>query len=149
MTIDQLIGKIEKLRSLLERTPNKLLITPTRGLESIVKERIFINGIGSDSKVIGTGYSNRWKAARESKGLQTKYVDLKFTGSLRKNLTTRVEDSATVVMTIDSDFDYNEKAIYQEKFRKMSIFALSDKETKTLGEFVEMVLDFQIEKALA
>lgn len=149
MTIDQAISKINNLDNFLQNTPNKLILTPTRGVESLVKERIFLKGINSDSEPIGFGYSKRWAAARTAKKLQIDYVDLKFTGSLRKSLTTKVEDVDTVVMMIDDDFNYKEKALEQEQLRQMDIFALTDKEVEALTDFVEQNFNLQIDKFFA
>ncbi len=148
MTIEQAISKLEKLTTFLDQTPNKLVLTPTRGVESLVKERIFLKGINSDSEEIGFGYSKRWAEARKGKGLQTDYVDLKFTGSLRKSLTTKVDDANTVVMMIDNDFNYQEKAKEQERLRQMDIFALTEGEVNVLTDFVEQNFNLQIDKFL-
>lgn len=148
MTIEQAISKLEKLTTFLDQTPNKLVLTPTRGVESLVKERIFLKGINSDSEEIGFGYSKRWAEARKAKGLQTDYVDLKFTGSLRKSLTTKVDGANTVVMMIDNDFNYQEKAKEQERLRQMDIFALTEGEVNVLTDFVEQNFNLQIDKFL-
>jgi hypothetical protein len=148
MTIKQAIGKLGRLQSLLATQSNKILLTPTKSIERVMKERIFINGINSDENPIGIGYSKRWAAARKSKGLQTNFVDMKFTGSLRKNLTTKVASSNGVAIMIDNDFDYKEKALKQENLREFYIFSATSDEVDKLEKFVEKALEFQIDKLL-
>lgn len=146
MTIQQTINKIKKLDTLLATQANKILLTPTRGLEGIMKERIFIFGINSDDNPIGIGYSKLWGDIRKKRGLQTDFVDLKFSGRLRKNMTTKVADKDTVVIMIDNDFDYKNKAVKQEDMREFYIFKPTEDEAVILEDFVEKALEFQIEK---
>jgi hypothetical protein len=146
MTIQQTINKIKKLDTLLATQANKILLTPTRGLEGIMKERIFIFGINSDDNPIGIGYSKLWGYIRQKKGLQTDFVDMKFSGRLKKNMTTKVADKDTVVIMIDNDFDYKNKAIKQEDLREFYIFKPTEDEASVLEGFVEKALEFQIEK---
>ena len=148
MTINQAISKLGKLSSFLAKEPNKLLLTPTRAMEGIMKERIFLEGLNSDSNPIGIGYSKLWGDIRRKKGLQTDFVDLKFSGRLRKNMTTKVADSKTVAIVIDNDFDYKNKAMKQEDFREFYIFKPTESEADTLEEYVSITLEFQIDKIL-
>jgi len=148
MTIDQAIGKIKKLDNLLSKEVNKILFSPTRGLEGIMKERIFLEGLNSDNNPIGVGYSERWGSVRSKKGLQTNFVDLKFSGRLRKSMKTKIADSNSVAIVIDNDFDYNEKAMKQEDLREFYIFKPTEDEIDILEVFIGKALDIQIEKIL-
>jgi hypothetical protein len=148
MTIQQAINKLGKLEGLLANEANKILLTPTRGMEGIMKERIFLKGLNSDSNPIGVGYSALWKGIREKKGLQTGFVDLKFSGRLRKSMTTKVVDANSVAITIDNDFDYKEKAMKQEDLREFYIFKPTEAEVEVLENFVVNTLAFQIDKIL-
>ena len=149
MTIDQAIGKIKRLDNLLSKEANKILFSPTRGLEGIMKERIFLEGLNSDSMSIGGGYSKRWGKKRVKKGLQIDFVDLKFSGRLRKSMTTKRADANTSVIVIDNDEDYEDKAVKQEELRRFYIFRPTDEELDILEVFVGKALDIQIDKILA
>jgi hypothetical protein len=149
MTINQAIGKLKRLDNLLSKEANKILFSPTRGLEGIMKERIFLEGLNSDTNPIGVGYSKRWGKARTKKGLQTDFVDLKFSGRLRKSMTTKRADANTSVIVIDNDTDYEDKAVKQEDLRGFYIFRPTDDEVDILEVFVGKALDIQIDKILA
>jgi hypothetical protein len=149
MTIDQAILKLGKLEALLTNEANKILLTPTRGVEGVMKERIFLKGLNSDENPIGIGYSALWGDIRKKKGLQTDFVDLKFSGRLRKSMTTKVADKDSVVIMIDNDFDYKEKALKQEDLREFYIFRPTDDEVDVLEVFVGKALDIQIDKIFA
>jgi hypothetical protein len=149
MTIDQAIGKIKRLDNLLSKEANKILFSPTRGLEGIMKERIFLEGLNSDSNPIGVGYSKRWGKKRVKKGLQIDFVDLKFSGRLRNSMTTKRADANTSVIVIDNDEDYEKKALKQEDLRRFYIFRPTDEELDILEVFVGKALDIQIDKILA
>ena len=148
MTIQQAINKLGKLEGLLANEANKILLTPTRGMEGIMKERIFLKGLNSDENPIGIGYSALWGDIRKKKGLQTDFVDLKFSGRLRKSMTTKVVDANSVAITIDNDFDYKEKAMKQEDLREFYIFKPTEAEVEVLENFVVNTLAFQIDKIL-
>jgi hypothetical protein len=149
MTIDQAIGKIKSLDNLLSKEANKILFSPTKGLEGIMKERIFLEGLNSDSNPIGVGYSKRWGKKRVKKGLQIDFVDLKFSGRLRESMTTKRADANTSVIIIDNDEDYEKKALKQEDLRRFYIFRPTDEELDILEVFVGKALDIQIDKILA
>ncbi len=146
MNIQQAIGKIQKLDTLLSKEANKILFSPTKGLEGIMKERIFLQGLNSDENPIGIGYSKRWGNVRTKKGLQTDFVDMKFSGRLRKSMTTKRADENTSVIVIDNDFDYKEKALKQEDLREFYIFRPTNDEVDILEVFVDKALAIQIEK---
>lgn len=148
MTIKQAINKLKKLENFLDKQPNKLLLTPTRAVEGIMKERIFLQGLNSDSNPIGIGYSQLWGDIRKKKGLQTDFVDLKFSGRLRKNMTTKVVDSNTVAIVINNDFDYKNKAMKQEDMREFYIFKPTESEADILENYVSITLEFQIDTIL-
>lgn len=148
MTIKQAINKLKKLENFLDKQPNKLLLTPTRAVEGIMKERIFLQGLNSDSNPIGIGYSQLWGEVRKKKGLQTDFVDLKFSGRLRKNMTTKVVDSNTVAIVINNDFDYKNKAMKQEDMREFYIFKPTESEADILENYVSITLEFQIDTIL-
>jgi hypothetical protein len=114
-----------------------------------MKERIFLKGLNSDENPIGIGYSALWGDIRKKKGLQTDFVDLKFSGRLRKSMTTKVADKDSVVIMIDNDFDYKEKALKQEDLREFYIFRPTDDEVDVLEVFVGKALDIQIDKIFA
>jgi hypothetical protein len=149
MTIDQAILKLGKLENLLSKEANKILFSPTKGLEGIMKERIFLEGLNSEESPIGTGYSKRWGKVRTKKGLQTDFVDLKFSGRLRKSMTTKRADANTSVIVIDNDTDYQDKALKQEDLRGFYIFRPTDDEVDVLEVFVGKALDIQIDKIFA
>ena len=113
-----------------------------------MKERIFLQGLNSDSNPIGIGYSQLWGDIRKKKGLQTDFVDLKFSGRLRKNMTTKVADSNSVAIVIDNDFDYKNKAMKQEDMREFYIFKPTESEVDTLETYVSITLEFQIDTIL-
>lgn len=75
----------EKLINDLEN--NKCVEVAAIALLEEMKRRIFVDGYNASESEIGSYVSDWYKRERQKRGLQTGYVDLKFTGKLEKDFT--------------------------------------------------------------
>lgn len=143
MTIQQAIGKIEKLNSSLGLIGGSILLKATKRMEREYKERVFIKGLSSNGSKIGS-YSKGWAEVRESKGLQTSFIDLKFTGSLRESIKTTAIDPRTVVMYVDDEINYEKKYTSWE-----TALTVSNEEVNDLFVYLEFYFNQEIDKKIA
>ena len=143
MTIQQAIGKIEKLESSIKSIGSSVLLKSMKRLEREYKERVFVKGISSNGAKIGN-YSEGWAEVRQSKGLQTAFIDLKFTGSLYKSIKTAPIDESSVVMYVDDDLNYEKKYGSWE-----TALTVSNEEVNDLFVYFEFYFNQEIDKKLA
>lgn len=127
-------------------------------LDLAYKNRIFKKGMNATGTKIGKygryysrEYDGYWPDVRSRFGLQTSFVDLKFTGDLQKSIKSeKIEADNEVVYGFDSEEEY-EKAIFQEGLQgrkvgldEMDIFSVTQvEESKTIK-----AIEKQIEKDL-
>lgn len=65
------------------------LKTQERFIEDMNRDQLS-QGLDTQGMVMQEGYSDQWGAEREAKGLQTDFVDLKFTGSFHKEIEAKI-----------------------------------------------------------
>lgn len=143
MTIEQAISKISKLDDSLELISSSVLLKSMKRIEREYKERVFIKGLSSNGAKIGN-YSEGWSQVRISKGLQVDFIDLKFTGSLRKSIKTAAVDKSSVAMYIDDDLNYEKKYGSWE-----TALSVSNEEVDDLFVYFEFYFNQEIDKKLA
>ena len=159
MTPQQFDKRISSLIRLLQRDKSDAIKKPMKDLENTMKERIFKKGLNSKGSKIGKygkyyspEYKSLWIPLRKSRGLQTKFVDLKFTGDLSDSFTSDKVDKDSVGIGFSDDENY-EKSLIQEILqgqkkggRSMDIFTPRRSElTKMQKEAVKSIED-ELEK---
>ena len=147
ISINQAINRLKKLNDSFKYIGSSVLLRPVQIVESEMKERIFLKGLNPSGGKIGD-YSEKWAEIREASGLQTKYIDLKFTGKLRESIkSTYVGDlfsSKSAVIYVNDDETYEKKyGAWQ------NVFDLSPNELSDLFLYVEFYFNSNIEKTLA
>ena len=96
-------------------------------------------GVGSDGQKMQTGYSTGYAKRRKKSGLQTRFVDLHFTGKMHKGMK---------VLPVKEGVDIRSKEPY-EFFVRANFpkgFSLTDQNANTVGEFVANELAVEIDK---
>lgn len=142
MTIEQTKSKVGKMQDSLSSIGSTILLKALQRVEREYKERVFIKGLNSSGSKIGN-YSQGWAEVRKSKGLQIDFIDLKFTGSLRKSIKTTAEDNSAY-MYIDDDLNYEKKYGSWQ-----SALDVSEEEVDDLFTYFEFYLNQEIDKKLA
>lgn len=118
-------------------------------LEAAYKARIFFNGLNAKNSKIGeywryysAEYQDYWIPVRTKFGLQTKYVDLHFTGELENGIKPVVSKKETSLEIVDPE-SYA-KANFQEYLQgkkagagSMDIFSASEGESLATIKYVE------------
>lgn len=93
------------------------------------------SGIGASEKQLSPPkYSSSWEKKRKKAGLQTSYVDLKFTGDMLNAIRVAYTKKGDVIVgTIFFDTSYAAaKARWNERFPGRKFFALSQKQQQSI-----------------
>jgi len=117
-----------------------------------IRRRIFNEGGATDGKI--GDYKTKSKLIREQKGLQTIYVDLEVTGTLRRSIQVGISENDKVLgiaeINYENNFSTDKNANVQEKNFKKEIFTISEKEIeiafKGADEWLDKQLDIELEK---
>ena len=102
-------------------------------VKSEYTERVFEKGKDSSDTLIGLYRSIRHKAARKAKGLQTKFKDYNYTGSLFASVR-QVSTSNAIVLAI-VDVDEVSKSRELEKQDGKAVFDLTSNEFANLSKY--------------
>jgi hypothetical protein len=117
-------------------------------LDTLMSNRIFKKGLNATGSKIGKygryysrEYKSLWVPLRNRFGLQTRYVDLYFTGDLKESLVVDRKNYEEVEFGFNSTEEHD-KAMFQEMLQgkkagggPMDIFSVTaEEETKTLKE---------------
>lgn len=138
------------LSRLLADKRKDYLLLAGKYAEGILKERVFGRGQSAEGK-IGKYKDRKWAVKRFNAGRQIAYVDLNFSGSLMDSIQVG-EDKQDVAIYINNDKKY-EIARGQEQLQarkigksKMDIWNLSKDEEELVMEYIEELIDEQIDK---
>lgn len=113
--------KIKRILSSIDNVIEIAKATSTVEIYAYSKERIFNKGEDKNLQQIGV-YSNPYKKTRSKKGLQTAFVDQKFSGSLQQSITYNKD-------SVYFKNEYGKKISgYNEEHFKKRIFAPSKTE---------------------
>tara|TARA_R110000868_G_scaffold132409_2_gene343456 strand:+ start:6705 stop:7184 length:480 start_codon:yes stop_codon:yes gene_type:complete len=152
MTADGLISLLNTLKIEVASESSVIIGKEAKLLEEDMKKRIFEKGLNSFDSSIGVYMSSKWVDKRAARGLQTGFVDLKFSGELRQSFTTKNKSTKNEATLFFSDSKNAEKANDQEILQglkagtdRMDIFDPSKKEIDKLTQSVENSLDKLVE----
>jgi len=117
-----------------------------------IRRRIFNEGKATEGKI--GAYKTKSKVIREQLGLQTDYVDLEITGTLRRSIQVGISENDKVLgiaeINYENNFSTDKLAIKQEENFKKEIFTISEKEIeiafKGADEWLDKQLDIELEK---
>jgi len=146
ISITQAINRIKKLNESFNYIGSSVLLMPVQEIESQMKERIFLKGLTPGGGKIGN-YGAKWAEIRDAAGLQTEYIDLKFTGRLRESIkSTYLGDlfsSKSAVIYVSDD------EVYEKKYGAWeAVFDLSQDEFVELYLYTEYYFNANIDKIL-
>ena len=153
MTSFQLIDLFTEISDYYTSQKRNIEMTGVLHVERSMKERIFFEGKNVFNSQIGEyggywseKYQSHWIPLRYSRGLQIDYVDLKFTGELMDSIIPQERRYGTDLRFADTE--NFKKASFQEGLQAakvgssqpMDIFAVSEKESGQMAQFVEKQL---------
>jgi hypothetical protein len=140
VTLQKFIKNVDGLEKFARKTANELLFK--RGKEIVdINNAELLKGKNVNNKFMQLGYSAGYARKRIKKGLQTKFVDLSFTGKYQKS---RKAVKAEEGLNIESDADY-------EKYLRGNFpehVGLNEKEAEKIAVKISEQLAIQIKKFL-
>lgn len=160
MTPEQFKRKLDLAARQIAAKRGDILLAGVKDLEGRMKSRIFNKGLNSDNSKIGN-YSKGWafirkngkpvkgtkgKQRQKPDGLQTNYIDLEFTGDLRRSITP-AKDGNDAVLYMNNDEKF-EIAGYLEEQKKQVIFDATNKEGAAVVKYVDELIVDEFKKAL-
>jgi len=126
--------KINKILNSIDDVIEIAKSTATVEIYAYQKDRIFNKGEDKNLQSIGV-YSNPYKKIRSKKGLQTAFVDQKFSGNLQQSVTYSKD-------TIYFKNEYGKKVSgYNEEHFKKRIYAPSQPEKEIYFDILETELN--------
>ena len=126
--------KINKILNSIDDVIEIAKATATVEIYAYQKDRIFNKGEDKNLQSIGV-YSNPYKKIRSKKGLQTAFVDQKFSGNLQQSVTYSKD-------TIYFKNEYGKKVSgYNEEHFKKRIYAPSQPEKEIYFDILETELN--------
>jgi len=126
--------KINKILNSIDDVIEIVKATATVEIYAYQKDRIFNKGEDKNLQSIGV-YSNPYKKIRSKKGLQTAFVDQKFSGNLQQSVTYSKD-------TIYFKNEYGKKVSgYNEVHFKKRIYAPSQPEKEIYFDILETELN--------
>ena len=85
VTFDTFVKRFDRVKPFILSESKKILLTKEKEILDMVRAQQH-EGKGRDDKTMQSGYSAGYGKRRKKKGLQTKFVDLHFTGKFHKSL---------------------------------------------------------------
>lgn len=83
--LTRLINKYKNLKPATEKIVNKIMLSNSEILENEVRGQLS-KGKDGEGQTIQRGYSRQYGRRRASRGLQTSFVDLNFSGDFYKSI---------------------------------------------------------------
>lgn len=183
MTPDQ-FGKIFNELTAAANKSELYIAAPMKSIFDLFKKRIFKEGKNTDGEQIGKyrkyyskKYRDFWKNVRSKRGKQIAYVDLDFTGGIKKSIVLSKSKNGSEFSIIFSNKKKMEIADFQEHLQgwkngnpskkrlgkgasksnfsevysttPMDIFSISDNEYRKIAGLFDSSFDIRIEKVLS
>lgn len=142
ISIDEFSVRLDKIKEFVSEDIDRIMIEGSQIVEDMQRGQL-AKGKNIEEETIQSGYSPGYAKRRKTKGLQTKFVDLKFTGEFYESLDlTPIEKQGE--FNIISFVDYYPYLVK----RYPAIIGLSEKNLKLLKELIIKQLNVSIKKYL-
>jgi len=128
------------LRAFLPKKAAEILVRENDRIVKMQQEQHH-EGRGADDKTMQTGYSSGYAKKRKKKGLQTRFVDLHFSGKYHKGLKVKPVKEG---LDIESDVEY--ERYLRNRFTNMA--GLDSKNAKEIKKLLADKLAPEIKKYL-
>ena len=140
VTFNEFIKRFDGLKPFVQKAANEILVQRNDEIVEMIKEQQHA-GVNAKNKKMQTGYSSGYAKRRKSKGLQTRYVDLHFTGDMHKGLKVRPVKEGVDVRS-EEPYEFYVRAQFPEAF------SLTKKNAEIIANFVAEMLAPRIKKYL-
>lgn len=138
VTFDEFVKRFSGLKNMIRKRAVEIALT--QDIKKMQQDQHH-EGLNADSKIMQNGYSMGYSKLRKKKGLQTKFVDLHFSGKYHRSLkVVPVKDG----VDITSDADYEE--FIRSNFPNMA--GLTKDNADSIAEIVANQLAVEIKKYL-
>jgi len=141
VTLGEFVKRGFKLDDFIRRKSPDLLMKQASKIVTLNNEQL-IEGKGFDSKIMQSGYSLGYAKIRQRKGLQTGFVDLKFSGKYQDSRKVqKAKDGINIVSNVD----------YEKHLRNNfpTHVGLTEKNAEQIKKLVAKDLAVEIEKYLS
>ena len=140
VTLNTFVKRWGGLKDFVVKKSQEILLRENDRLVKMQQEQHH-EGKGASGKTMQTGYSSGYAKQRKKKGLQTKYVDLHFSGKYHKGLKVKPTKGG---VNIESNVEY------EQYIRKMfpDLAGLDGKNAKEIRTLLAKELAPQIKKYL-
>lgn len=140
VTLNEFVKRFTNLKKyVIKRTKQILKEYETEIVDMIRSQQLA--GIDSEGNQMQSGYSKGYKKRRQKAGLQTKFVDLHFTGKMHKGMKVRAVPNGV-------DIRSREPYEYWVRYHFPKGFSLTVKNAEIVGNFVADKLAVDIENFL-
>jgi len=136
-SVEELIEQLKQLPETVERAVDKAIIDDSFEIEEINRQQL-LSGFDAEGNPLGE-YKESTKRIRRSRGLQTDFIDLRFTGKFQKSLTT--EKSGDDYYLTATDPKWEDKLTQRWPDAVGIQEANEDKVTKVIVENIEFETD--------
>jgi hypothetical protein len=140
VTFDIFVKRFAGLRKFIEKRVQEIILKHGDEIVKMIVDQQ-LAGKGSDDRTMQSGYSKGYAKRRKNKGLQTRFVDLHFSGKMHGGMK---------VMAVPGGVDVRSKEPYEYYVRANfpTGFAPTKKNLKIIEEFVANILVVDIKKYL-
>ena len=140
VTFDEFVKRVTELPEWLKKNEAKYLLKHDKEIVSFSNEQL-LKGKNTKDETMQTGYSKQYGKRRLKKGLQIKYVDLKFTG--------KYQDTKKLVK-YDYGVDIRSAADYEAYLRSRfpDHVGLNEKNAEIMAQIISEEIAPEIKKML-
>lgn len=140
VSFDTFVKRFSGLQDFVTKKSKEILLKENDRIVKMQQEQ-HMSGVGADDKTMQTGYSTGYTRTRKKKGLQTRYVDLHFSGKYHRGLK---------VKPVKEGLDVESNVEYEQYIRKMfpSMAGLTGKNANEISAILVKKLAPEIKKYL-
>ena len=140
VTFNTFVKRFDNLQAFIEKKSKEIIVKHGKQMAEMIIEQQ-LEGKGGDGKRMQSGYSSGYAKKRKKKGLQTRYVDLHFTGNMHKGMKPLVVPGGVDIRS-EEPYEYYVRANFPEGFK------LTKENANNISEMVAKALAPEMKKYL-
>ena len=146
-TVETLILKLDSLPGFVQQSGNSSIEENKDDILDLNKAQMIVLGVDSDNSKLGE-YAPLSVQERKKKGLQTDYIDLRFTGDFQDSMTVKKEGKGFAIDATDGKWDGNEiSPTLSQQFP--DALGLTPENENTVTEIIINKIDKEVDKYLS
>jgi len=138
ITFDQFVKRWGGLKKFIIKRTNQLMKEMGDEIVKMIQDQQH-EGINAEGEKMQTGYSSGYGKKRRKKGLQTRYVDLHFSGKMHKGMKVRPAKGGIDIRSKEP-YEYYVRANFPKGF------SLTEEHSELVGNIVAEKLAVEIDK---